>query len=68
MNDLILFSTFDIATGTILQTLACSDIHGVDAQCDETTDYVFGHWDRTLYVVRDGEAVLRETLPPGETA
>lgn len=51
------FTTYDIATGELLQTMRASSIHGVDAQCDDATDYVFGHWDHTIYMVRDGEVV-----------
>lgn len=60
---MIEFTTYDIDTGELLQTMRASDIHGVDAQCDENTSYVFGHWDRTTHYVRDGEALPRLDKP-----
>lgn len=60
---MIEFTTFDVHTGELLQTMRCTEIQGVDLQCSDDVSYVFGHWDKANHVVRDGEVIVRDGGP-----
>ena len=56
---LVPFTTYDIATGELLQPMFGSEIAVMEAQSSPATDYVFGHHDSDKYRVERGEVVLK---------
>lgn len=59
MHDFIDFTTYEIATGELIQTMRATTIQTVELQCSDEVSYVLGHWDKVKYMVRDGEVIDR---------
>lgn len=56
---LIIFTTYRISDGELLQAMQASRIHLVDAQAGDDVDWVFGHHDPAINHVVDGEVVAK---------